>query len=173
MGIYLVGATLIHELLGRIGRRRGTRLFARTGKAYAVLSGLGAIYVASDAYVLEQASRAYPAGGRWFGILVGVILVLGSMLLVRRSGRDDFVSRPGSRAALRVLGASLLGEDRCLELGGSGLLGVGQRRGWRSDGYRGCSRCDSGRRAGGRPLKRPPLARSRGDAASGAFGHDL
>ena len=32
-------------------------------------------------------------------------------------------------AALRVLGASLLGDDRCLELGGSGLLGVGQRRG--------------------------------------------
>ena len=85
MGIYLVGATLVYELLGRIGRRRGSRLFARTGKSYAALAGLAAIYVASDAHVLEQASRAYPAGVGWFGMLLGAIAVLGGMQLVRRS----------------------------------------------------------------------------------------
>jgi len=87
MGIYLVGATLVYEVLGRMGRRRGSRLFARTGKTYAIVAGLAAVYIASDAYVLEQASRAYPAGGRWFGMLLGAIVVLASMLLLR-SGRS-------------------------------------------------------------------------------------
>lgn len=99
MGIYLIASTLVYDLLGRMGRRRGTRLFARTGKIYAVLVGLAAIYIASDAHVLEQASRAYPAGGRWFGMLLGAIIVLGSLLLVRRSGRskdtDALAATPG------------------------------------------------------------------------------
>jgi hypothetical protein len=101
MGVYLVAAVLLHELLGRMGRRRGTRLFARTGKAYAVLAGMAAAYVASDAYVLEQASRAYPAGGRWFGLLLGTLLVLGAIQLVRRSGvptEDALAARPGFTA---------------------------------------------------------------------------
>ncbi len=95
MGVYLVGAMLVHELLDRMGGRRGSRLFARTGKAYAALAGLAAVYIASDAHVLEQASRAYPAGGRWFGLLLGAIVVLGSVQLARRSGR----SRDGAALA--------------------------------------------------------------------------
>ena len=101
MGAYLVAATTLYEMLGRMGGRRGTRLFARTGKAYAVLAGLAAAYIASDAWVLEQASRAYPAGGRWFGLLLGTVVVLGAILLVRRSGRtknDALASMPGFTA---------------------------------------------------------------------------
>lgn len=86
MGVYLVAAVTLHEMLDRMGARRGTRLFARTGKAWAVLAGLSAAYVTSDAWVLEQASRAYPASGRWFGLLLGAVVVLGAILLVRRSG---------------------------------------------------------------------------------------
>ena len=98
MSIYLVGAAGLYELLSRIGRRRGTRLFAGTGKTYAVIFGLAAIYIASDAYVLERAARAYPADGQWFGMLLGAVVILGGILLVRRSGRpkgdDLFLTMP-------------------------------------------------------------------------------
>lgn len=98
MGIYLVGAASLYELLGRVGRRRGTRLFAGTGKAYAVLAGLAAAYIASDAYVLERAAGAYPADGRWFGMLLGTVILLVGVLLVRRSGMpksdDLFLTKP-------------------------------------------------------------------------------
>jgi len=108
MGIYLVGAMLVYELLGRIGRRRGTRLFARTGKTYAALAGLAAIYVASDAYVLEQAARAYPAGGRWFGMLLGAIAVLGGLQLVRRSDRSKDSEALAAVPGFASLGLGLL-----------------------------------------------------------------
>ncbi len=94
MGVYLVAAVTLHEMLDRMGARRGTRLFARTGKAWAVFVGLSAAYVASDAWVLEQTSRAYPASGRWFGLLLGAVVVLGALLLVRHSGGNRSVSRP-------------------------------------------------------------------------------
>ena len=101
MGIYLVLAVLAYELLERMGGRRGTRLFAHTGKAYAALAGMAAAYIASDAYVLELASRAYPAAGRWFGMLLGAVAALGAILLVRRSGghKDDALAAlPGFTA---------------------------------------------------------------------------
>ncbi|MGE0666426.1 MAG: hypothetical protein AB7O49_07710 [Sphingomonadales bacterium] len=101
MGVYLFAALLLNELLARMGARRGGRLFARTGKAWTVMIGLTAAYVASDAHVLEQASLAYPAGGRWFGMLLGTVVVLGAVLLVRRSGRsgqDAAAAMPGFAA---------------------------------------------------------------------------
>ncbi|MEN3976104.1 hypothetical protein [Emcibacter sp. SYSU 3D8] len=107
MGVYLVAATLLHELLARMGRRRGARLFAGTGKAYATLAGLLAVYIASDAHVLEQASRAYPAGGRWFGLLLGNIAVLGALQLVHRSGRATNGAGPAARHGFASLGLGL------------------------------------------------------------------
>lgn len=102
MGFYLVASMLVYELLGRTAGRRGSRVFARTGKAYAVMAGLAAVYIASDAHVLEQASRTYPAGGRWFGLLLGAIVVLGSIQVVRRSVRsrdgDALAGMPGFTA---------------------------------------------------------------------------
>lgn len=98
MGVYLVGAAALYELMARLAGRRGSRLFARTGKTYAVLLGLAAVYIASDAYALERAWTAYPAAARWFGLLFGAIVVLGCVLLVRRSERtredEMFVSMP-------------------------------------------------------------------------------
>jgi hypothetical protein len=98
MGVYLVAAAALYELMARLAGRRGSRLFARTGKAYAVLLGLAAVYVASDAYALERAWTAYPAAARWFGFLFGAIVVLGCVLLVRRSARtredEMFVAMP-------------------------------------------------------------------------------
>ncbi|MBI1180706.1 MAG: hypothetical protein GC201_09120 [Alphaproteobacteria bacterium] len=98
MGVYLLVAVMLYEVMGRVTERRAGRAFGRTGKVYAVVWGLAAIYVASDAYVQERAWHAYPASGEWFGILFGAIIVLGSVLLVRRSGAtaadDIFVSRP-------------------------------------------------------------------------------
>jgi hypothetical protein len=98
MGVFLMASSVIYEITGRMTERRSTRRFGETGKTYAIVMGLASIYIASDAYVLEQAWLAYPADGRWFGALLGSLVVLGSALLVRRSGRtrsdEIFVARP-------------------------------------------------------------------------------
>ncbi|MEN3952875.1 hypothetical protein [Iodidimonas sp. SYSU 1G8] len=114
MGVYLVGAAALYELMARLAGRRATRLFARTGKSYAVLLGLAAVYIASDAYAIERAWTAYPAAARWFGFLFGAIVVLGCVLLVRRSQRTQedemFVAMPrfaATGAALFVILISL------------------------------------------------------------------
>ncbi len=91
------------------------------------------------------------------------------------AGRDGKARhRPWCKAATgalrtglaRGLGRLLFGDDRGLELGGSGLLVLGERRRARLDPWRRHAR--SGRRS----LRRPALA-GPGGRASGALGHDL
>jgi len=109
--IYALGAATLFEVASRFGHGGVAPGFWRTTRSYALLIGLTSFYLATDAYVLEQAYRSYPAGLGWFvGVLVSVGLLALTMSLRQPERTDLFVLEPrftGNGIGLFVVAISL------------------------------------------------------------------
>ena len=96
LGIYMIMSVGLYQVSGRLAQAGQWNRFGRVGKMYTQIFGLGSFYLASDAFVLEQAYYAYPApliGFLAFGIaVIGLAVVT---MLRRSTASEIYVTHPG------------------------------------------------------------------------------